>query len=309
MRIAMPIVPPRVRRPRRRSGGEAGLWAALGGYGCLVVLKLVAWWLTGVFAMLAEALHTLSDFAISAFLLVATYLSRRPADAAYRYGYGRVQHVAALVAATVFISFTGFRLVEASVIRLLHPPAVSYERLGVAVAVLVFSMLAGALPIVVLRGERGPTARAQFLELLNDEAALGAALVGTLLVARGYPLADALASLVVGLFIILNAVGLLRENARVLIGRAPSREFFASIQDIALGTPPVKAVHDLRAQYVGPERIHLSIHVEVDPQMTVAEGEDIASAVREAILAGTQVEYCVVHVDPLGAPPEPDEFK
>jgi divalent metal cation (Fe/Co/Zn/Cd) transporter len=70
----------------------------------------------------------------------------------------------------------------------------------------------------------------------------------------------------------------------------------------------VKALHDLRAQYVGPDRIHLSIHVEVDPQMTVAEGEDIASAVREAILAGTQVEYCVVHVDPLGAPPEPDEF-
>ena len=285
----------------------SGLRVAVLGYLLLFILKLGAWWLTGLFAVLAEALHTLSDLAISASLLAAAHFSRRPADAQYRYGYGRVQHVAALVAATVFVSFTGFRLVEEAVARIIAPRPAAYERIGLAVGVLVFSMLFSALPLWLLRRQRGPAARAQFFELLNDEAGLLAALVGTLMVARGYPIADAIASLVVELFITLNAAGLFRDNARVLAGRAPSREFFTQVETIALGIPSVKALHDLRAQYVGPDTTHLSLHVEVDPAMTVAEGEDVATAVRDALLAATQVEYCVVHVDPLGAPPEPGE--
>jgi cation diffusion facilitator family transporter len=288
--------------------GMLGLRLSVAGYAALFALKLVAWWLTGVFALLAESLHTLSDLVISGFLLAATHVSRRPADATYRYGYGRVQHVAALIAATVFISVTALRLVEEAVIRIVSGRAVVYERLTFAVAVLLFSMIVSAAPLLLLRRQRAPAARAQFFELVNDEAGLVAALAGTLFIAAGYPIADPIASLVVGGFIIVNAAVLVRDNARVLIGRAPSPDFFAQVKAVALGVPPVKAVHDLRAQYVGPEALHLSLHVEVDPDMTIAEGEEVATRVRDAILAATPVEYCVVHVDPLGAPPEPGEY-
>jgi ferrous-iron efflux pump FieF len=291
-----------------RVRGILGLQLAVGGYAALFVLKVAAWWLTGVFALLAESLHTLSDLAISVFLLAAAHVSRRPADAQYRYGYGRVQHVAALIAATVFISVTALRLVEEAIVRIVSGRPAAYERLGLAVAVLVFSMVVSAGPLLLLWRQRAPAARAQFFELLNDEAGLAAALVGTLFIAAGYPVADPIASLVVSVFIIVNAAVLIRDNARVLIGRAPSREFFGQVEAIALGVPPVKAVHDLRAQYVGADALHLSLHVEVDPAMTVAEGEEVATAVRDAILGTTPVEYCVVHVDPLGAPPEPGEY-
>jgi cation diffusion facilitator family transporter len=291
-----------------RGRGILGLQLTVAGYAVLFLLKLAVWWLTGVFALLAESLHTLSDLTISSFLLAATYVSRRPADAQYRYGYGRVQHVAALIAATVFISVTALRLVEESVIRIVSGRSAAYERLGLAVAVLVFSMIVSLGPLLLLRRQRAPAARAQFFELLNDEAGLLAALAGTLFIAVGYPIADPIASLLVGVFIIVNAAVLIRDNARVLIGRAPSPEFFRQVETVALGVPPVKAVHDLRAQYVSADTLHLSLHVEVDPTMTVADGEEVATAVREAILAATRVEYCVVHVDPLGAPPEPGEY-
>lgn len=288
-----------------------GLKAALSGYAVVFVIKLVAWWFTGLFVLLAEALHTLSDLMISAFLLAADRFSRRPADARYRYGYGRAQHVAALVAATLFISFTGFRLAEEAVSRLLHPVVPAYSRLGLAIGVLVLSMVLSAVPVVLLARQkrRGPASRAQLMESLNDELGLLAALVGVLFVTNGWSVADPLASLAVAILIAGNAVGLFRDNARVLMGRAPSREFFQAIEAMARTVPAVKAVHDLRAEYVGPDTVTLSLHVEVDPTMTVADGEEVAKAVREALMGDRRIAYCVVHVDPLGAPPEPGEME
>jgi cation diffusion facilitator family transporter len=288
-----------------------GLKAALIGYAVVFVIKLVTWWFTGLFVLLAEALHTLSDLMISSFLLAADRFSRRPADARYRYGYGRAQHVAALVAATLFISFTGFRLAEEAVGRLLHPVVPAYSRLGLAVGVLILSMVLSAVPIILLGLQKrpGPAARAQLMESLNDELGLLAALGGALFVANGWPIADPLASLAVALLIAANAVGLFRDNARVLMGRAPGREFFQGIETLARTVPAVKAVHDLRAEYVGPDTVTLSLHVEVDPTMTVADGEEVAKAVRDAIMADKRCAYCVVHVDPLGAPPEFGEME
>ena len=288
-----------------------GLKAALTGYAVVFVLKLVTWWFTGLFVLLAEALHTLSDLMISGFLLAADRFSRRPADARYRYGYGRAQHVAALVAATLFISFTGFRLAEEAVGRLLHPVVPAYSHLGLAVGVLILSMALSAVPIVLLGLQKrpGPAARAQLMESLNDELGLLAALGGALFVVNGWPIADPLASLAVAFLIAANAVGLFRDNARVLMGRAPDREFFQGIESLARTIPAVKAVHDLRAEYVGPDTVTLSLHVEVDPTMTVADGEEVAKAVRDAIMADKRCAYCVVHVDPLGAPPELGEME
>lgn len=287
-----------------------GLTVALISYAGVLLLKMGAWWVTGLFALLAEALHTLSDLAISGFLLIADRFSRRPADARYRYGYGRAQHVAALTAATLFISFTSFRLIEEAITRIIRPPTPAYTRLDLAVWVLVISMIVSLVPLGLLafQRQRGPAARAQLMECLNDELGLLAALVGVIFVARGTHLADPIASLVVAGLIAANAVGLFRDNARILMGRAPDREFFEKVERLARAVPAVKAAHDLRAEYVGPDTIHLSIHVEVEPTLTVADGEEVAKAVRDAIMAETRVGYCIVHVDPVGAPPEPGEI-
>lgn len=287
-----------------------GLTAALLGYALVFLLKIGAWWITGLFALLAEALHTLSDLAISGFLLIADRFSRRPADVRYRYGYGRAQHVAALTAATLFISFTSVRLIEEAVTRILKPPTPAYAHLELAVGVLVISMVVSLVPLGLLavQRRRGPAAGAQLVECVNDELGLLAALAGAVFVARGIHLADPIASLVVAGLIAVTAMRLFRDNARILMGRAPGREFFEKVERLARHVPAVAAVHDLRAEYVGPENIHLTIHVEVEPTLTVAEGEEVAKAVRDAIMAEAGVGYCVVHVDPIGAPPEPGEF-
>ncbi len=114
---------------------------AVGIYVLIFLMKLAVYFMTGVMAIFAEALHTLSDIFVSSFLLVAVIWSRREADKVHMFGYGRAQNVAALVAATLFISFTSFELYRESVPGLFKPEETGYQNLPLAIGVIVISML------------------------------------------------------------------------------------------------------------------------------------------------------------------------
>ena len=144
---------------------------------------------------------------------------------------------------------------------------------------------------------RGATAKAQFMELVNDEFGLLAALIGTLFVLWGQPLADPIAALIVATMIAVNAVGLLLENLSFLLGRSPGREYLAEIERLAKTVPGVLGVHDLRAEYIGPNLIHAGMHIEVQRCLPIEEAERISEAVHHPLHQETSSGYCVIHVD------------
>lgn len=172
-------------------------------YILVFAMKLVVYYLTGVMALLGEALHTLSDIFISGFLLVAIIWSRKEADEVHMFGYGRAQNVAAMVAATLFISFTSYKLYEEAIPRLFEPSAADYQNLSLALAIVVASMFIAAVPLISLLKEkqRGAAAKTQLRELVNDELGLAAALIGTLFILWGMPLADPIATIAVATII------------------------------------------------------------------------------------------------------------
>jgi ferrous-iron efflux pump FieF len=274
-------------------------------YALQFALKLGVWLVTGVMALLAEALHTLSDVFVAAFLLAALVISRKESDDEHPYGHGRAQWVGALVAATLFISFTSFELLREAIPALVAHHEAEHKNLGLAIAVLVVSMGIAAVPLFVLlaRKKRGATAKAQLMELVNDQLGLLAALVATIFVAYGFPIADPLAALFVALIIAVNGAGLFRENASSLLGESPGPEVMASFEAAARAVAGVNAIHGLRAERIGPEHVHGEIHVEVDEALPVKEGHAIAFRVRKAIREAVPGADCVVHVD-TGPPPK-----
>jgi cation diffusion facilitator family transporter len=155
--------------------------------------------MTGVMALFAEALHTLNDIFISGFLLVATLWSRKKADEVHMFGYGRAQNVAALVAATLFISFTSLKLYEEAIPRLFAPEETSYQNLNIALGVIIVSMFIAAIPLIrrFTQKKKGAAAKAQFMELINDELGLIAALIGTFFIIGGTYIADPIASQII----------------------------------------------------------------------------------------------------------------
>ena len=272
----------------------------IGVYAVVLGLKLAVWLATGVMAIFAEALHTLTDLFISAFLLAAAVWSRKSADDLHHFGHGRAQNAAALAAAVLFISFTSFKLYEEAIPRLFQPVVTAYGNLWIAVGVLLASMVLAALPLFLLRrsGARGAAARAQLRELVNDELGLAAALVATVAIAEGEPILDPIASIAVATIIAYGAVGLLRENLSVLMGASPDRETLDRIRETARSVDGVLGVHDLRAEYVGPEALHADFHIEVAPDRTVVQANDIVREVHRRVRERAGCEYSYVHVDP-----------
>jgi ferrous-iron efflux pump FieF len=264
-------------------------------------MKLTAYFYTGVMGLLAESLHTLSDIFVAGFLLVALLFSRRKPDDIHRFGYGRAQNVGAMVAATLFISFTSFELYKEAIPRLFSHETATYQNLNWAIATIVVSMLIAAAPLVTFLRQktRGAAAKAQMMELINDELGLLAALLGTLCIVWGFPLGDPLAAIAVATIIAINAVGLFRENLSMLIGRSPDRAYMNNVKKLALAVEGVQEVHNLQAEYIGPDQIHMILHIRLDPRMPVVEANRIAEKVERAVQQiDKNPEFCTVHVDP-----------
>jgi ferrous-iron efflux pump FieF len=276
-----------------------GMWIALGGYTVLFAGKLAAYFLTHLGVMFAEAMHSMADMLIAAFLLLAAWISSKPADEEYRFGYGRAQNIAALVAATIFISFTSFETLREAIPKLFTRSETIPEGFGLAIVVTLVSLVISALPIITImrQKERGAASRAQLIEGINDEVALVAALVGIMFVANGFGLADPIASIVVALVIAFNAVMLWRENAAVLMGASPEPAFYDKVEKTAFAIPGVLQVHNVIAEQVG-EQIHLGMHIEVARGITIEEADKIADAVQDALRAAFDDIWVVVHADP-----------
>lgn len=164
-------------------------------------------------------------------------------------------------------------------------------------------MIIAAVPLVVLlrQRQRGASARAQLMELVNDQLGLLAALVGTLLVWWGWPLGDPIAAMVVATIIAINALGLFRDNLSFLLGRSPGPEFLARVEEVARSVEGVLDVRELRAEYVGPDVVHAGLHLVLPRDLPVEEAHRIAETVRARVHEETDGHYCVIQVEPAAA--------
>ena len=276
------------------------LYLTVGFYAIIVIIKLIAYFSTHVLALLAESFHTLSDLFISGFLLVALLWSRRSADKEHMFGHGRAQNVAALLAATLFLSFTSYKLYEEAIPKLIHPATTTHENLPIAIGVLVLSMLIAAAPLVSLFRQKklGAAARAQMIELINDELGVLSALIGTIFIAAGYPLADPIATIIVATIIAINAIGVFRDNLGLVLGKSPGAEYIEKVRQIAMSTEGVLGVVGPWAEYIGPDSIHVDLQVKVASGISIDAANGIARTVRQRIQAEMNCLYCSVHPEP-----------
>lgn len=272
-------------------------------YVVLFAVKLVTYFVTGVLALLAESVHSLTDIVIAIFIVLAFVYSRKAADTEHQYGHARAENVAAVVAATLFISFTSVQLYEQAFNQLVGQGTNAYQHIPLATGVVVVSMVVEATPILLFKNSsRGPAASAQLTDLINDELALLAVLVGTIFLIRGDAIADPIAVIIVATVIAVRGAVLLLQNASYLLGRSPDAAFLARAADVAQAVEGVRQVHELRGEYIGPGMVHLEMHVAVAPATSIEDADRIADEVQDRLTAEGGCQYCTVHAEPDHAP-------
>jgi cation diffusion facilitator family transporter len=278
-----------------------GVKLALASYIILTIILIASFLFTNVLVLLAQSIDRLSDILISLFFLISIYLSRRPADSLHAFGYARVQNVAVLIVATILIFFLSSEIIRESIPRLSDPSIIDTSSLEIALAVTILSMVVIAVPSIVLLRRKGRgSSRAQLANLLLDEFSCGISLIAILLIYMGFPIADPLGSLVVGVALVITGILLLKENTAILIGKSPGNDYLKRLEEVAMSVEGVKGVHNLRAEYVGPATIHADLHIELSSDMAISEADRIAHEVQKRLADETGCQYCEVHAGPYG---------
>ena len=283
---------------RRRTIRRVG-WVVLAANLLLALAKAAVWWQSGSLAVGGEAVNSLADTVYSLVVLAGLYLTTQPPDFEHPHGHVRIEPFVSLVVAVGIVGAGAavlWRAVE-SVLAGAPPP-----RIGVpAVAVLVASAVVkyGLYRYVRGVGEAAgsPALVATAVDNRNDILTAAAALAGVLGAAAGYPLFDPVAAGVVSLGIFYTGYVVVRDNVDYLVGRAPPEDLRAEILRRALAHPQVAGAHDVIAHYVGPE-VDVSLHIEVEGELTLLEAHDIESAVVQSIQELDAVDDVFVHVDP-----------
>ncbi|MFW6382743.1 MAG: cation diffusion facilitator family transporter [Haloferacaceae archaeon] len=265
----------------------------------LVLAKGGAWYLSGSLAVGSEAINSLADAAYSLVIFAGLYLTTQPPDLEHPHGHERIEPFVSLFVAGAIV-LAGLGILYGAVDAVLAGD-VGAPTGASAIAVLLVA-IAAKLWLYrycrrVAERERSPAVAATAVDNRNDVMASGAALVGVAGAQVGYPILDPVAAGVVALFVCYSGVDVVRDNLDFLLGAAPPDHLREAIVERALAHPDVEGVHDVIAHYVGPE-IDVSLHIEVEGDMTVAEAHDIESAVMESIREIDEVDDVFVHIDP-----------
>jgi cation diffusion facilitator family transporter len=261
----------------------------------LVVAKLFAGLATGSLGLVSEAVHSSLDVVASAFALVAVRAARKPADDEHPYGHGRAENLAAFTEGLLLL-LTAAGIGYEAVLRLLGSHA-EVNAAWYAIALMAIAIVVEAGRGAVLR-RVGQLAGSQALEAdaLNrgaDVLSSAGVLAGLIAARAGYPLADAIAALLVAVLVARAAVQITWRAGDILLDRAPSgteSELRRAISRVA----GVRAVRAVRVRRSGPHLIG-DARIVTRRMLSIEAAQNLSDEVRGAVAAALpNVELSVI---------------
>lgn len=273
----------------------------------LLTFKFVAGVLGHSSAMIADAIHSLSDFITDVVLLAFVHMSAKPQDEDHDYGHGKYETFATLIiglaimAAATGIIISGVdKLVDWVGGRQLAAPG----WLALAAALLSIVVKEVMYRYTVRRGKTldSPALVANAWHHRSDAlSSIGAAvgIGGAILLGNRWTVLDPLASVVVGLMLLKVAIGLLRSSVGELTEHSLSSEVEKEIEDIICSYPDVSDPHNLRTRRIG-NRFAIEVHVRMDGNSTLTAAHNRATAIEQRIRQrfGKQT-HISIHMEPV----------
>ncbi|MFN3884317.1 MAG: cation diffusion facilitator family transporter [Rhodocyclaceae bacterium] len=285
--------------PERYRAGQRITWVSVIVNVVLTVMQVIVGFLANSMALVADAMHTLSDIVSDAFVLWANHKGAQGADEEHPYGHGRFEPAASLVLG-LLLTITGAGILLSAAGRLqsiASLPPVGVAAMWAAIVTLIGKEGLFRYMLKVAKQLRSPMlianawhARADALSSLVVAAGVGGALLG-------FTFADAVAAIVVGAMIVKAGLGFAWEAMRELIDTGLPAEEVSAIRATLLSTPGVEDLHELRTRRMA-HRVFVDVHLQVDGDISVREGHAIGEEARKRVLeAHPQVVEVLVHLD------------
>lgn len=250
----------------------------------LVGFKAFVGLVSGSISIISDALNNLSDAVSSIVTIVGMIFASRKPDKKHPYGYGKLEHVSALVIGVIIFG-TGFSLIMESLNKIRQPEVADFNILMLfIIAVGVVAKLFLGL-FVKKKGEKLKSGSliASGKDALFDVLISTSTLVGALITYFFGVTIDGWIGLVISILIIKTSVGIVSENMSLIIGERIDSEFSNKIKKAVMENKEVLGAYDLVLHQYGPEKIIGSIHIEVSDDLTAREIHILTREITERI--------------------------
>ena len=274
----------------------------------LLVFKFVAGILGHSAAMVADAVHSLSDFVTDVIVLVFVRISSKPKDKSHDYGHGKYETLAmtiiglALLAAAIGIIYGGaVKIADWQGGQQLEAPGML--ALWAALLSIVLKEAVYRYSMVKARQLNSQAVEANAWHHRSDAlSSVGTAIGigGAIFLGQRWTVLDPVASVIVGAFIVKVAVELLRRGIGDLLEQSLPDEIESEILQLATTVEGIAEPHDLRTRRIG-NHYAIELHILVDGDIPLREAHDRASEVEELLKSHYGEDtHVVVHVEPTG---------
>ena len=261
----------------------------------------------GIFAksqgLIADGIHSLSDLVADFVVLFAGHHAKKDADEDHPYGHQRFETAASLALGALLMA-VGVGMLWSAYHKLAAPETVQTVHiiaLWVAGGALIAKELLFRYMLAVAKRVKSSMLVANAWHARSDAASslvVGLGIIGNL---AGYPILDPIAALIVGFMVSKMGWEFGWDALHDLMDRAVDEQEVAAIRQTLLDTPGVSDVHDVHTRKMG-DMIVVDAHIEVDADITVEAGHDIAVLARQRVLQRHRVLNLMTHVDPWKRP-------
>jgi cation diffusion facilitator family transporter len=279
-------------------------WLSITAAIATILLKGIAWWLTGSVGLLSDALESFVNLAGALMALAMLTLAAAPADDKHAYGHGKAEYFAS--------AFEGFLILVAAasiawaaIDRFLHLQSLSEVGIGLAVSVLasLINLFAARELLKAGRAFNSITLEADARHLMTDVWTSAGVIIGVGLVwLTGWLWLDPLIALLVAMNIVWTGWQLLHRSASGLMDEAIPEEQRATVEAIleryrAQGLD----FHALRTRQAG-QQAFISFHVLVPGNWTVQRGHDLLEEIEAEVRASVPWSHLTTHLEPIEDP-------
>lgn len=273
----------------------------------LLVFKFVAGIIGNSVAMMADAIHSLSDFITDVIVVVFVKVSSKPEDEDHDYGHGKYETLAtAIIGIVLFfvgvaICYNGVKMIV-SYIEGNPLPEPSVIALIAALVSILLKELVYQYTIYKAKGLNSKSMIANAWHHRSDAlSSIGVALGigGALLLGDKWRFLDPVAAIVVSAFIIKVSIQLVRPCVDELMEKSLDADVEKEILDIALSCDGIKSPHHLRTRRIG-NHIAIDIHVMMNGDMSLTQAHNVATLLENKYKErfGNNTYICI-HFEPV----------
>jgi cation diffusion facilitator family transporter len=266
----------------------------------LILLKLVAGFLTGSISLIAEAIHSMIDLVAAVIAFICVRISDKPADTQHPFGHGKAENVSGVVEAVLIFIAAGIIIYEA-VQRLLTGKVLELIQTGIGIMALsiVVNVLVSRYLLKISRETDSLALEADARHLTTDVITMAGVLIGLVVVwLTGLTIFDPIVAILVALFIMKTAYDITRKSFGGLIDvKLPESEENVIKSCITEHYSDVVSFHRLRTRKAGSQR-YIDLHLVMPKNQSVEEAHQMCDHLEQCIKERVPRTSVTIHVEP-----------